>query len=115
MVIGFDRAAANGDVANKVGTYGLALAAAAAGMPFVVAGPYASIDLSLAHGDAIAIEERDADEVRRGDGRADGAPRTPRAATPPSTSRRPRWSPRWSPSAAWPSPSNAATLAALAA
>jgi methylthioribose-1-phosphate isomerase len=65
VVTGFDRAAANGDVANKVGTYGLALAAAAAGVPLVVAGPCASIDLSLPGGDAIAIEQRDADEVRR--------------------------------------------------
>ena len=64
VVTGFDRVAANGDVANKVGTYGLALAARASGIPFLVAGPSSSVDLRLATGDAIEIEERDADEVR---------------------------------------------------
>jgi S-methyl-5-thioribose-1-phosphate isomerase len=64
VVTGFDRVAANGDVANKVGTYGLALAAHAAGVPFVAAGPSSSVDLRLATGDAIEIEERPADEVR---------------------------------------------------
>jgi methylthioribose-1-phosphate isomerase len=64
VIVGCDRVAANGDVANKVGTYGLALAARAAGIPFVVAGPTSSIDARLADGDAIEIEERDADEVR---------------------------------------------------
>jgi len=65
VVVGCDRVAANGDVANKVGTYAHALAARAAGIPFVVAGPTSSVDPSLTGGDAIAIEERDADEVRR--------------------------------------------------
>jgi methylthioribose-1-phosphate isomerase len=55
--------AANGDVANKVGTYAHALAARAAGVPFVVAGPSSSIDRATPTGDAIAIEERDAGEV----------------------------------------------------
>jgi methylthioribose-1-phosphate isomerase len=64
VVTGLDRVAANGDVANKVGTYGLALAAQAAGVPFVAAGPSSSIDLRLATGDEIEIEERGADEVR---------------------------------------------------
>jgi methylthioribose-1-phosphate isomerase len=64
VVTGFDRVAANGDVANKVGTYGLALAAHAAGIPFVAAGPSSSVDLRLPSGDDIEIEERDADEVR---------------------------------------------------
>jgi len=64
VVTGFDRVAANGDVANKVGTYGLALAAHAATVPFVAAGPSSSLDLRLADGDGIEIEERDADEVR---------------------------------------------------
>ena len=64
VVTGFDRVAANGDVANKVGTYGLALAAHAAGIPFVVAGPSSSVDLRLPTGDGIEIEERDGDEVR---------------------------------------------------
>jgi methylthioribose-1-phosphate isomerase len=64
VVTGFDRVAANGDVANKVGTYPLALASHAAGIPFVAAGPPSSIDLRLPAGDGIAIEERDGDEVR---------------------------------------------------
>src|SRR4051812_20477961 len=63
VVAGTDRVAANGDVANKVGTYGLALAARAAGIPFVIAGPTSSIDAALAHGNAIEIEERGAEEV----------------------------------------------------
>jgi methylthioribose-1-phosphate isomerase len=63
IVAGTDRVAANGDVANKVGTYGLALAAAAARIPFVIAGPTSSIDPSLADGDRIEIEERGAEEV----------------------------------------------------
>ena len=64
VITGCDRVAANGDVANKVGTYGLALAARAAGVPFMVAGPSSSIDLRLPAGSAIEIEERDPDEVR---------------------------------------------------
>ncbi len=64
VVTGFDRVTANGDVANKVGTYGLALAAGAAGVPFMAAGPSSSVDLRLASGDAIEIEERGPDEVR---------------------------------------------------
>jgi len=64
VVTGFDRVAANGDVANKVGTYGLALAAGAAAIPFVAAGPSSSVDLASATGDAIDIEERAGDEVR---------------------------------------------------
>jgi methylthioribose-1-phosphate isomerase len=63
VVVGCDRVAANGDVANKVGTYAHALAAQAAGAPFVVAGPTSTIDPATADGDAIEIEERDAAEV----------------------------------------------------
>jgi methylthioribose-1-phosphate isomerase len=63
VIVGCDRVAANGDTANKVGTYGLALAARAAGIPFVVAGPTSTIDRGLPDGDGIAIEERGADEV----------------------------------------------------
>jgi methylthioribose-1-phosphate isomerase len=63
-VVGADRVAANGDTANKVGTYPLALAAAAAGIPFVVAAPTSTIDAELPDGDGIEIEERDAEEVR---------------------------------------------------
>jgi methylthioribose-1-phosphate isomerase len=68
VVTGFDRVAANGDVANKVGTYGLALAAHAAGIPFLAAGPSSSIDLRLPTGAGIEIEERDPDEVRAAGG-----------------------------------------------
>jgi methylthioribose-1-phosphate isomerase len=68
VVVGFDRVAADGSVANKVGTYGLALAANAAGIPFLAAGPTSSIDLATPDGAAIPIEERDADEVRRAGG-----------------------------------------------
>ncbi|MGH2888624.1 MAG: S-methyl-5-thioribose-1-phosphate isomerase [Solirubrobacteraceae bacterium] len=64
VVVGCDRVAANGDVANKVGTYAHALAAAAAGIPFVVAGPCTTIDPGCATGAGIEVEERDPDEVR---------------------------------------------------
>jgi S-methyl-5-thioribose-1-phosphate isomerase len=63
VITGFDRVAANGDVANKVGTYSHALAARAAGIPFVAAGPSSSVDLGLPSGDEIEIEERGAEEV----------------------------------------------------
>jgi methylthioribose-1-phosphate isomerase len=76
VIVGCDRVAANGDVANKVGTYGLALAARAAGIPFVVAGPTSSLDPALPHGDAIAIEERGAEEVRAFAGAAATLPGT---------------------------------------
>ncbi len=66
VVVGADRIAANGDVANKVGTYPLALAAARAGVPFVVAAPESTVDLDTAAGDAIEIEERDPAEVAPG-------------------------------------------------
>ncbi len=69
--------AANGDVANKVGTYGLALAADAAGVPFVAAGPSSSVDASLPGGDAIEIEERGAEEVRSAAGALLTVPGTP--------------------------------------
>ena len=68
VIVGCDRVAANGDVANKVGTYAHALAARAAGIPFVVAGPTSTIDAAIASGDEIDIEERDADEVRHAGG-----------------------------------------------
>jgi methylthioribose-1-phosphate isomerase len=63
VIVGCDRVAANGDTANKVGTYAHALAAAAADVPFLVAGPTSTIDASTPDGDAIVIEERAADEV----------------------------------------------------
>lgn len=68
VIVGCDRVAANGDVANKVGTYAHALAARAAGIPFVVAGPTSTIDASIASGDEIVIEERAAEEVRHAGG-----------------------------------------------
>ncbi len=63
VITGADRVAANGDVANKVGTYPLALAAQANGVPFVVAAPLSTIDLEAPDGDAIPIELRSASEV----------------------------------------------------
>jgi methylthioribose-1-phosphate isomerase len=63
VVVGADRIAANGDVANKIGTYPLALAAARAGVPFVVAAPESTIDLATPTGADIEIEERAPDEV----------------------------------------------------
>jgi len=62
-VVGCDRVAANGDTANKIGTYALALAAHAHGIPFYVVGPTSTIDMALATGDEIEIEERPASEV----------------------------------------------------
>jgi methylthioribose-1-phosphate isomerase len=63
VLVGCDRVAANGDVANKVGTYGHALAASAAGIPFVVAGPCSTIDPLTPSGAEIVIEQRDPSEV----------------------------------------------------
>ena len=63
VVVGADRIAANGDVANKVGTYPLALAARAHGVPFVVAAPTTTLDPATPDGGAIPIEERDGAEV----------------------------------------------------
>ncbi|MHB1629776.1 MAG: S-methyl-5-thioribose-1-phosphate isomerase [Bacilli bacterium] len=64
-VVGCDRVAANGDVANKIGTYHLAIAARAHGVPFYVAAPTSTIDLSTPNGDAIHIEERPSSEVTK--------------------------------------------------
>jgi methylthioribose-1-phosphate isomerase len=63
VLVGADRIAANGDVANKVGTYPLALAAARAGVPFVVAAPESTVDKDTPDGAGIEIEERDPAEV----------------------------------------------------
>ncbi len=62
-IVGSDRIAANGDVANKIGTYGLAVAARHHGVKFMVAAPTSTIDLAMASGAGIPIEERAADEV----------------------------------------------------
>ena len=69
VVVGADRIAANGDVANKIGTYGLAIAARHHGIPFYVAAPSSTFDFDLASGDEIPIEQRGAEEVRSGFGR----------------------------------------------
>jgi methylthioribose-1-phosphate isomerase len=70
VLVGSDRTAANGDVANKIGTYKLAVAAGENGVPFYAVVPTSTIDLSLPDGDAIPIEERDPDEVRAPFGKA---------------------------------------------
>jgi len=69
VVTGADRIAANGDVANKIGTYGLVLSAAAHKIPFYVAAPGSTFDLSIADGWQIPIEQRDPREVTHGFGR----------------------------------------------
>jgi len=63
-IVGADRIAANGDVANKIGTYGLAIAARHHGVPFVVAAPTSTLDPSTSTGDDIVIEQRTPEEVR---------------------------------------------------
>ncbi len=63
VIVGADRIAANGDVANKIGTYGVAVLAKEHGIPFYVAAPWSTIDLATATGDAIPIEQRAAREV----------------------------------------------------
>jgi methylthioribose-1-phosphate isomerase len=69
VIVGADRIAANGDVANKIGTYGVAVLAQAHGIPFYVAAPLATIDASLPSGDDIPIEERQPEEVTHLGGR----------------------------------------------
>jgi methylthioribose-1-phosphate isomerase len=63
VVVGADRIAANGDVANKIGTYMVAVLAARHGIPFYVAAPLSTIDLAISTGDDIPIEERTPTEV----------------------------------------------------
>ena len=65
VVVGADRIAANGDTANKIGTYSLALAARHHEIPFYVAAPLSTIDMKIASGEDIPIEERDECEVRQ--------------------------------------------------
>jgi len=69
VITGADRIAANGDTANKIGTYGVALLAHAHGIPFYVAAPSSTFDLSLSTGDAIPIEQRDPREITHGLGK----------------------------------------------
>jgi methylthioribose-1-phosphate isomerase len=68
-IVGADRIAANGDVANKIGTYALAIAARQHDVPFYVAAPTSTFDGATRSGDEITIEERDPDEIRHGFGR----------------------------------------------
>ncbi|TWT45530.1 Methylthioribose-1-phosphate isomerase [Phycisphaerae bacterium RAS1] len=68
VIVGADRIAANGDTANKIGTYGLALAARHHKIPFYVAAPTSTFDLALADGQGIPIEQRNAQEVSEGFG-----------------------------------------------
>ena len=63
IIVGADRIAANGDTANKIGTYSLAVLAQAHGVPLYIAAPLSTIDVSLKTGDSISIEERKSDEV----------------------------------------------------
>ena len=63
VIVGADRVAANGDTANKIGTYSVALAAKAHGIPFYIAAPISTVDLDTPDGDAIPIEQRDPREV----------------------------------------------------
>jgi methylthioribose-1-phosphate isomerase len=63
VVVGADRIAANGDAANKIGTYALAVLARHHGLPFYVAAPWSTVDLATASGGDIPIEERESDEV----------------------------------------------------
>ncbi len=77
VIVGADRVAANGDIANKIGTYGVALAARAHGLPFYVAAPLSTLDLATPSGAAIPIEERGREEMAQIAGRRivpDGVP-----------------------------------------
>ncbi|CAE08477.1 putative translation initiation factor eIF-2B alpha subunit [Parasynechococcus marenigrum WH 8102] len=74
VLVGCDRVAANGDVANKVGTYNLALVARAHGIPFYVCAPGSSMDRSTSDGDAITIEERPQEEITQHRGQRLAAP-----------------------------------------
>ncbi|MEO8736009.1 MAG: S-methyl-5-thioribose-1-phosphate isomerase [Edaphobacter sp.] len=69
VIVGADRIAANGDVANKIGTYGVAILAREHNIPFYVAAPWSTLDLATAHGDLIPIEQRAATEVTHSNGR----------------------------------------------
>jgi methylthioribose-1-phosphate isomerase len=69
VIVGADRIALNGDVANKIGTYGLAIIAKAHDVPFFVAAPFSTFDASIETGKSIPIEERDPEEIRNGFGK----------------------------------------------
>lgn len=68
VIVGADRIAANGDTANKIGTYGVAILAKEHGIPFYVAAPWSTIDVNTAHGDLIPIEQRNPYEVTHSNG-----------------------------------------------
>ena len=74
VIVGADRIAANGDVANKIGTYGVAVLARENGIPFYVAAPTSTFDASIGSGEDIPIEERSADEVLAGFGKRTAPP-----------------------------------------
>ena len=74
VITGADRIAANGDTANKIGTYGVALAAKAHGIPFYIAAPASTFDFSIKSGEEIPIEERNAKEVRSFQGAVSAPP-----------------------------------------
>jgi len=69
VIVGADRIAANGDAANKIGTYGLSVLAKAHGIPFYIAAPSSTFDLNIQSGAEIPIEQRHADEITKGLGR----------------------------------------------
>ena len=69
VIVGADRIAANGDTANKIGTYALSILAREHNLPFYVAAPWATLDLATPNGDAIPIEQRDPREVTHSNGR----------------------------------------------
>ncbi|MCK2096340.1 S-methyl-5-thioribose-1-phosphate isomerase [Thauera aromatica] len=85
VITGADRVAANGDTANKVGTYLKALAAHAAGVPFYIAAPHSTLDFGCPDGRAIPIEDRGADEVCRIRGLAADATIAELSLAPPAT------------------------------
>ncbi len=72
VIVGADRIAANGDTANKIGTYSVALAARAHDIPFYVAAPLSTFDATISNGKEIPIEERQADEILNGFGKQTG-------------------------------------------
>lgn len=69
VIVGSDRIAANGDVANKIGTYSVSVLAKEHGIPFYVAAPWSTVDMATKHGDDIPIEERSAYEVTHSNGK----------------------------------------------
>ncbi|HEX9653505.1 MAG TPA: S-methyl-5-thioribose-1-phosphate isomerase [bacterium] len=75
-IVGADRIAANGDTANKIGTYGVAVLAEKHGIPFYVAAPYSTIDFNIKNGSQIPIEERAPEEVTEGFGKRTAPPNT---------------------------------------